>query len=149
MASARAVGVRSVHCGGSTWGFEGGVRKLKVSCTHYLLLRGRFVDKPSQQSVDYGTGVQQLGKRAQGIERGGAGLRSVVLVGRIEIGPLCRDQCTTPVREDEHKVQTTASTVPAQHFEGQPLTGMAFAGDRYFGRKTLEVGSVSWFPLTW
>ena len=109
------------------------------------LLRGRGIgvladwSEAAEESVDHGAGVKQVFERAQGHRR----RCREGLCRQGQIGPLCRDQRFTAVRQDEEEQRLTFAMQGAQNAERLAFERMAGTDNGDLLREVLMMGSVS------
>jgi hypothetical protein len=121
-------------------------RKLSCSGTFAFLLSLRgLAREPTQQRVDDGACVPQLGE-------GGQRCLLIVwedvwrLVWGAQVSPGCGDQRACPVGQHQDKMKASTAMYPAQHLQRPPLEGMTSAKDGHPLGISIEVvvmGSVS------
>ena len=66
----------------------------------------------------------------------------------VQISPYSRDERAAPVRENEGQLQNPMPARMTVNLQGLPLQWMVLTNDGDFRGVTLEVGSMSWVPLT-
>jgi hypothetical protein len=129
----------------------GGVRKFKNSCTgalrtEWLLVAGARVGRASQQTVDHGAQLHQVGNRPQRAGRVRHGDKNIPRTRNMfagdEIGPIGRNQNRIGVWRGQKKMGATVLTSATQYSQNLPFQRMAGANDRYFLWQ-LVVGSLS------
>jgi hypothetical protein len=72
----------------------------------------------------------------------------VLSFAQFQISPGSGDKRFGSIRQHKSQLQLSTSVMPAEESQFFPLQWVAITSYLYFLRKALEVGSVSWFPLT-
>jgi len=102
-----------------------------------------------QQSVKESAGLEQLlqgGEAETGRWGRLSGGRRTDPCRRCQVRPRRRDARTTAVGEDQQQMQALRALRPTKQLQRLPCERVMRTSDGDRGRKTLEVGSVSWCP---